>query len=62
VRGSYGDVKGLKYCREFWGGPDTKVVQYINVIKGKGKERKHWLDKLHAYCLVTILVRSSSSN
>ena len=20
-----GDVKGLKYCMEFWGGPDTKI-------------------------------------
>ena len=23
---SYGDVKGLKYCEEFWGGPYMKVV------------------------------------
>lgn len=49
VRGSYGDVKGLKYCMEFWGGPDVKVVQYIDAIKGMGKERKHSLDRLHPF-------------
>ena len=44
--GSYGNVKVLKYFREFWGGPDMKVVQYIDVIKGIGKERKQSLDRL----------------
>ena len=47
VQITYGDVKGFKYCKEFWGGPDTKVVQYIDAIKGIGKERKHWQNRLH---------------
>ena len=52
VRRSYGDVKGLKNCREFWGGPDTKVVQYIDAIKGIWKEIKHWLDGLQLTALL----------
>ena len=43
------------------GGPNKKVVSHIDAIKMKWNERKQWLHKLHAYCLVTILVRSSSS-
>ena len=46
VQRSYGDVKWLKYCREFWGGPNTKVVQYIDAINGIGKEREHSVDRL----------------
>ncbi|WMV49612.1 hypothetical protein MTR67_042997 [Solanum verrucosum] len=33
--GSYGDVKGPKYCREFWGGPDTKGILIDLLLMGE---------------------------
>lgn len=46
-------LKDLNIDGSFGGGPNTKVVHYIETIKEIVKERKHWLDRLQ---LTTLLL------
>ena len=52
MRGNYGDVKRIKYRKEFWGGLNTNVVYFINGIEGIGEERKDSLDRLQLNALL----------
>lgn len=51
--GSYGNVKGLKYCKEFGGGPYKKGIVCKHDLR-EAEYGKYSLYKLHSYCLVTI--------